>query len=224
MTRAALLAGATGLTGGKLLTQLLCDARYGSVNILVRQAGKFSDAVSANPKKLVAHVVDFDHLGTMSNALKKIDDAYCCLGTTIKKAGSKEAFCKVDFDYVLNVARAAKAAGAKRFLVISALGADAKSSVFYNRIKGEMEEALSEFSFGELHIFQPSFLAGHRAESRPAERIGIAAFKLLSPLLIGPVKKYRTIEATQVARAMIAAAFADDVGRHVYASDVIAGM
>lgn len=218
MSRTALLAGASGLTGGILLTQLLADARYAKVHALVR------NQALAKHKKLTEHVIDFERIG----ALPKMDDVFCCLGTTIKKAGSKEAFRRVDFDYVVNVARAAKASGAKRFLVMSSLGANAKSTIFYSRVKGEMEAALDEFGFDELHIFQPSLLAGDRAKSHVAERmgeqIGIAAFKLFSPLLMGPAKKYRAIAPSQVAHAMIAAAFSNKRGRTVYASDVIADM
>ncbi len=214
MTRTAMLAGATGLTGQQLLKQLLADARYAEVQALV------SKHAFAPHAKLSEHIVDFAALPK----LPKIDDAFCCLGTTIKMAGSKAAFRTVDFDYVVKVARAAKKSGAQRFMVMSSLGANSKSSIFYSRIKGEMEEALQELGFAELHIFQPSFLVGNRAEARPSERFGIAAFQLISPLLFGPARKYRAIEPTDVARAMISAAWSHNAGAHVYLSDEIQKM
>lgn len=212
--RAALIVGASGLTGRTLLEMLLADSRYQRVHALVRKATLPTDA------KLVEHVVDFDHLAP----LPRIDDAFCCLGTTIKRAGSQAAFRTVDFEYVVNVAKAAAKAGAKRFLVVSALGASATSAVFYSRVKGEMEDALKELGFAELHIFQPSLLTGNRPESRPAERAGIAAFSLIAPLMLGPSRKYRPIAAEAVAAAMLRAAWRNAAGTHAYPSDVIAQM
>ena len=215
MPRTALIAGATGLTGQQLLKQLLADARYTEVHVLVRRH------VFAPHTKLIEHIVDLAALPNLPTLPKSADDAFCCLGTTIKIAGSKAAFRIVDFDYVVNFARAAKKSGAQRFVVMSSLGANARSSVFYTQVKGEMEEALREIGFAELHIFQPSFLIGNRAESRPGERVGIAAFQLISPLLFGPARKYRAIEVTDVARAMISAAWLQKSGAHVYLSNEI---
>jgi len=213
-SRTALVAGATGLTGKHLLEFLLADERYASVCALVRKA-----TLQAHPK-LSEHVIDFESLGK----LPKADDAFCCLGTTIKKAGSQAAFRKVDFDTVINFAAAAKAAGAKRFLVVSALGANAKSSVFYNRVKGEMENALKAMNFESLHIFRPSFLLGERAEARVGERLGIAVFSALAPLMIGPARKIRPVEAKAVARAMVLAANGGVLGVEVIESDEIIGL
>ena len=213
-SRTALVAGAAGLTGKHLLEFLLADARYASVHALVRKS-----ALQTHPK-LSEHVIDFESLGK----LPKTDDAFCCLGTTIKKAGSQAAFQKVDFDYVLNFATAAKAAGAKRFLVVSALGANAKSAVFYNRIKGEMENALKAMNFESLHIFRPSFLVGKRADARVGERLGIKVFSALAPLMIGPARKVRPVEAKAVARAMVAAACGGVSGVTVTESDKIVGL
>jgi uncharacterized protein YbjT (DUF2867 family) len=218
MPRTALIAGATGLTGQQLLKQLLVDARYAEVHVLVRKH------VFAPDKKLIEHVVDFAALPNLPTLPKAVDDAFCCLGTTIKIAGSKAAFRSVDFDYVVNFARASKKSGAQRFVVMSALGANSESGVFYSRVKGEMEGALRDLGFAELHIFQPSFLVGNRSESRPGERVGIAAFQLISPLLFGPARKYRAIEVTDVARAMIRAACLQRSGTHVYLSDEIQKM
>lgn len=218
MPRTALIAGATGLTGQQLLQQLLADARYAEIHALVRKHA------FAPHTKLIEHIVDFAALPKLPALLKRVDDVFCCLGTTIKVAGSKAAFRTVDFDYVMNVARVAKKSGAQRFMVMSSLGANAKSGVFYCRVKGEMEEALRELGFAELHIFQPSFLVGERAESRPGERLSIAAFQIISPLLFGPARKYRAIEVDDVARAMISAAWLQKAGAHVYLSDEIQKM
>ena len=212
--RIALVAGATGLTGSHLLTQLLADDRYLRVTALVR---KTSPTPNRNVSQLV---VDFDKLP----ALPKADDAYCCLGTTIKKAGSQVAFRKVDFEYVVNFARAARKAGTDRFLVVSSIGANARSSIFYSRVKGEMENALREIGFGALHIFQPSLILGERKEHRAAERFGIAAFSVMGMAMRGPMRKYRPINATTIVRAMIGAAFSDSAGTNTYQSDAIEKM
>ena len=212
--RIALVAGATGLTGSHLLTQLLADDRYLRVTALVR---KTSPTPNRNVSPLV---VDFDKLP----ALPKADDAYCCLGTTIKKAGSQAAFHKVDFEFVVNFARAARRAGAKRFLVISSLGASARSPIFYSRVKGAMENALREIGFEALHIFQPSLILGERKEQRTAERFGIAAFGAVGGLMFGPLRKYRPVESATIARAMIGAAFSKQRGIRVYPSDAIETM
>lgn len=213
-SRTVLVAGATGLTGKHLLEFLLADERYASVHALVRK-----NALPAHPK-LSEHVVDFESLGKMPKA----DDAFCCLGTTIKKAGSQTAFRKVDFDYVVNFATAAMAAGAKRFLVVSALGANANSGVFYNRVKGEMENALKAMNFESLHIFCPSFLLGERAEARVGERLGIAVFSALAPLMIGPARKVRPVDAKVVAQGMVLAANGGLLGVTVIESDQIAAL
>ena len=213
-SRTALIAGATGLTGKHLIEFLLADARYASVHALVRKA-----ALQVHPK-LSEQVIDFESLPK----LPKADDAFCCLGTTIRKAGSQAAFRKVDFDYVVHFAAASKAAGVKRFLVVSALGANAKSGVFYNRVKGEMENALKAISFESLHIFRPSFLIGKRAEARLGERVGIAVFSALAPLMIGPARKVRPVEAKAVARGMVLAASQDATGTRVSESDEIVGL
>ena len=154
-------------------------------------------------------------------AIPAADDVFCCLGTTIAKAGSRDAFRKVDFEYIVGLARNARKAGAKRFLVVSSLGANAHSAVFYSRVKGETEQALQAIGFRELHLFQPSLLLGNRHESRMGERIGIAATTFITPLMLGPMRKYRPIEAQAVARAMWKTAWANRRGNHVYPSEKI---
>lgn len=210
--RTALIAGATGLTGGHLLSALLEGGQYGKVHALVRKA-----ALAAHPR-LDQLNVDLAHLPR----LPRVDDAFCCLGTTLRKAGSQAAFRMVDFDYVVNFAQAARAAGARRFLVVSAIGADAKSAVFYSRVKGETEDALRNIGFDALHLFRPSFLVGERQESRAGERLGIAAFSLAAPLMLGALRKYRPVDASVVAAAMLKAAQSNATGVVMHDSAQIA--
>jgi uncharacterized protein YbjT (DUF2867 family) len=204
-TRTALVAGASGLVGGFLLDALLEDSRYREVHSLGRRP------LPRQHPKLVQHTVDFARLG--DETLPPAQEAFCCLGTTIKKAGSQEAFRAVDHDAVLAFASASKKAGVQRFLVVTALGSDARSRVFYNRVKGETEEALKTMGFESLVILQPSLLLGERAESRPGERAAIIASRVLAPLL-RPLAS-RPIEARTVARAMVALAQAAPQGVRV---------
>ena len=212
--KSALLAGATGLVGGYVLRRLLAHPAYTQVDILVRRELPIRDP------KLTQRIVDFAHLnpGVLGTAP---DEVFCCLGTTIRKAGSEEAFRRVDYDYPLALARLAKAAGAGKFLMVSALGADPKSAVFYNRVKGEVEQAIAAVGLPAACIFRPSLLTGPRAEHRPGEKIGIAVGKLIAPLLIGALRKYRPIHADTVAAAMVYVAN-HEVSGSVIESDAIA--
>ena len=143
-------------------------------------------------------------------------DVFCALGTTIRKAGSQEAFRKVDFEFPLRLAEAAVAAGSPRFLLVSSVGADATSGNFYLKTKGEIEAAISALPIPEVHIFRPGVLDGPRLESRPGERAGLAVAKLLGPLLAGGLSKYRATPAQAVGHAMVAAALRGKPGRHLY--------
>jgi len=210
----ALLAGATGLVGGYLLRRLLAHPSYARVEILVRRELPIRDP------KLTQHIVEFARLSDGAPGVAP-DDVFCCLGTTIRKAGSEEAFRRVDYDYPLALARIAKAAGAGKFLMVSALGADPKSAVFYNRVKGEVEQAIAAIGLPAPYFFRPSLLTGPRAEHRPGEKIGIAVGKLIAPLLIGALRKYRPIHADTVAAAMVYAAN-HDVAAGAIESDAIA--
>ena len=212
--KSALLAGATGLVGGYVLRRLLAHPSYVRVEILVRRELPIRDP------KLTQRIVEFARLGAGAQGVAP-DDVFCCLGTTIRKAGSEEAFRRVDYDYPLALARLAKAAGAGKFLMVSALGADPKSAVFYNRVKGEVEQAIAAIGLPAAYYFRPSLLTGPRAEHRPWEKIGIAVGKLIAPLLIGALRKYRPIHADTVATAMVYVAN-HDVAAGVIESDAIA--
>jgi uncharacterized protein YbjT (DUF2867 family) len=195
-TRTALVAGASGLVGSLLLDELLESPLYREVCSLGRRP------LPKQHPKLTQRTVDFAQLE--SEVLPSGEDVFCCLGTTLKKAGSQEAFRAVDHGAVLALGRAARRAGARRFLLVSALGADPRSRIFYNRVKGETEEDLKSLGFESLVLLRPSLLLGERAESRPGERAAIVVTKALGPLL-RPFSG-RPIEARTVARAMLALA------------------
>ena len=210
MNKTALIAGASGLTGGYLLNLLLESPEYSSVIAYVRKSSGLTHP------KLKEIVVDWETLQEPVAA----EDIFCCLGTTIKKAGSQEAFRRVDYNYPLQLAQLQYRGGSQQFLLVSAMGADAKSSIFYSRVKGELEHALQSIGYKSLHIFRPSFIAGPRKESRTGEKIGLAIFSILSPLFIGSLKKYAPIQAEHIARAMLRTAQKNEQGTKVYDSAV----
>jgi Predicted nucleoside-diphosphate-sugar epimerases len=212
--RTALLLGATGLVGGHCLELLLKDEAYTQVISLGRRK------VSLEHAKLEQHLIDFERLPEFAS-LFKAQDVFCCLGTTIKKAGSQEAFYKIDFTYAHESARIAQQNGAKQFLLVSALGADAGSRIFYNRVKGELEAAVSLLPFKGTQIFRPSLLLGQRAEFRRGEQIAEKAAKIFSFAFIGPLKKYRPIHARDVARAMLSVAKEEPSGVNIFESEKI---
>lgn len=196
----ALVAGATGLVGGELLRILASDPNVAEVRALVRRP------LPGAAKGASIHEcrVDFDKLDASSGVFA-VDRVFCALGTTIRKAGSQEAFRRVDFEYPLAIARAARGRGARHLLLVSAVGADARSRVFYNRIKGELEEAILALGYPSVTIARPSLLLGDRSERRVAEefakRIG-----WLTPARWAPV------HASQVALALVRAAHAGNPG------------
>lgn len=192
----AWIAGASGLVGGLLLLQLLEAPEYDQVVALGR------GPLDLVHPKLRQVTVDFTALDQLADDWP-CDDAFCCLGTTIRRAGSRENFRAVDHGAVLALAWAAQRHGARRFLVVTALGADARSRFFYNRVKGETEDALQVLDFSTLAIFRPSLLLGTRAEFRLGERLGHVLLWLAEPLLLGRWRRYRAIEAAVVARAML---------------------
>jgi uncharacterized protein YbjT (DUF2867 family) len=191
----ALVAGSTGLIGELLLQQLLADDRVKEVEVLVRKPSGISHP------KLRERVIDFCEM-------LKIDDLtashlFCCLGTTIKKAGSQEAFREVDYRYVADLAALGARSGASTFTVVSSVGADAKSGNFYLRTKGEMEKAVKHSGIPSIVIMRPSMLLGNRNEFRFGEAVGKWVMKAGNPLLQGSWTKFRAIEAAVVARAML---------------------
>lgn len=206
--KTALVAGSTGLIGSQLLQLLLTDTYYDVVKAISRKPLEISHS------RLENIVLDFDRMAEYRDKLKA-DDVFCCLGTTIKKVKTKEKFRKVDFDYPLELARLTKMNGAEQYLLISALGADKKSNIFYNQVKGEVEEAISEIDFKSYHIFRPSLLMGDRKESRSGEDAGKVFFKYFGFLVPA---KYKGIESGKVARAMQKFAAEHQHGLHIHES------
>ena len=193
MKKTILLAGATGLTGSACLPLLLADERVGKVITLTRRP-------TARHEKLEQWVAD-DLLQALRP--RSVDAVICCLGTTIKKAGSQAAFTAVDRDLPLGLARWAKAQGVPTFTIISAIGADARSHVFYSRVKGEVEQELGSMGFAHLALFQPSVLTGPRKEKRFGETLAAGILSLLGPLMAGPLRKWRVMPHAVLAKALV---------------------
>lgn len=215
--KTAIIIGSTGLTGGYLLAELIANPTYSKIIVLVRKASQ------QNNPKIKELVVDFNKLSDFKNKIIG-DDVYCTIGTTIKKAGSQEAFTKVDLEYPLSIAKIARENGANHFLLMSSLGANASSGNFYLKTKGTLENALRDLNFDSFSIFRPSILLGPRREFRLGEKIGIFFMQLFSFLLLGSLKKYRPIHVKQVAYAMVAAGEIGEKGIRVWESDGIASV
>jgi uncharacterized protein YbjT (DUF2867 family) len=202
-SKSVLLLGATGLVGGECLKLLATDAAFERVVVLTRKP--FPSVTSS---LVHCHQINFDDPTSFRTYLN-IDTVICALGTTIKKAGSQEAFRKVDYEYPLMFAKLALETGARHFLLVSSAGANAKSRVFYSRVKNEIEEAILNLGYPALSIFRPSLLLGHRTEFRTGELIGQ---KILGPLGFLMPRRVRPIHASQVATAIVKMAHSDSSG------------
>ena len=209
----ALIAGATGLVGNELLQELIHGRQYHTISVLSRHE------VETSSKRVETIVVDYDKL--THKDLPKVDDVFCCLGTTMDKAGSKQAFRKVDYDYPLRVAEITHRQGTQQYLLVSAMGADKDSLFFYSQVKGEIEEAIAKVGFEALHIFRPSMLLGERTETRIGEQIGQVVMQGVAPLMVGGLKKYQAIPAATVAEAMVHTAKIELKGVYIFESDKI---
>jgi uncharacterized protein YbjT (DUF2867 family) len=209
MTRIALVAGPTGLIGRSLLQRLLHDPAYTEVRALSRRA------LSLQHPRLRVHLTDYADLAALGDALA-VDDVFCCLGTTLADAGSRAAFEDVDLRMVVDLSRAARRAGAQQFLVVSAVGASRHSLAFYSRVKGRMEAAVSALGYPAVHILRPSLLLGERAQPRPAEDAAQRLMPRISPLLRGPLARYRAVAGSDVAEAMQRLALRGSPGVHVH--------
>jgi uncharacterized protein YbjT (DUF2867 family) len=210
MSRTALLAGSTGLIGNQLLHLLLEDPGYDKVIALSRKP------LELTHQKLQNVVLEGDQLKQHNNLMAQ--DVFCCLGTTIRQAKTKEAFRKIDYDYPLELAKTVHANGAKQFLLVSALGSDKNSKIFYNRVKGEVESAIAAVGFNSFHIFKPSLLVGPRKEQRSGEDAAKVFYKIFGFLI---PKKYKGIESIKVARAMLAKAKENQSGTFAHESDYL---
>ena len=197
--RVAWVFGATGLIGRHLVEFLSQNESYSQVHVFSRRDTGFSHP------KIQLHIVDFQNLKSELTNLEP-GDLFCCLGTTMKKAGSKEAFRFVDYDLPVKLAHIAHEKGAEKYLIVTAMGADPSSMIFYNQVKGETERDIQKYSFKQIAILRPSLLLGDRNENRVGENVGKIVMGLMNPLMIGPMKKYKAIEGKTVAKAMVSIA------------------
>ena len=214
MKTSAIVLGASGLIGSHLLSLLLKEPRFDSIKVIVRKLLPFQHP------KLIQIIADFEHLELKKEEIKA-DIIFCCLGSTQKKTPDLDLYKKIDHDYPLYFAREGLKNGLSQFHLVSALGANSKSTNFYTKMKGETEEDLKKLSIPSLHLYQPSFLQGDRNENRPLEKLTLVLMKVIDPLLIGSLKKYRSIAAEDVAKAMINESIKNKKGIFVHQSDQI---
>jgi uncharacterized protein YbjT (DUF2867 family) len=214
MARKAVVVGGSGLIGRLLINLLLKSAEYREVVSLGRKK------ISSTNNKLTQHIVDFSSLESRADLIKG-DVLFCCLGSTRKKTPDLDEYRKIDHDYPVKLAEIAHANGVSQFHLVSALGANKKSSNFYSRMKGETEEDIKAIGLNCLFIYQPSLLTGHRHEHRSMERIAVALMTVLNPFLLGGLRKYRSIPAETVAKAMYKQSLQKKKGVHIYTSDKI---
>ncbi|KSA13772.1 NAD(P)H-binding protein [Maribacter dokdonensis] len=196
MKKTAIILGASGLTGGLLLEKLIVDDRYESIKLFSRSS------IKGLPNKVKQYIGDLLELEQFKNDFTG-NEVYCCIGTTAKKTPDKSLYRDIDYGIPVAAAKLAKDNGINTFLVISAMGANKKSSVFYNRTKGEMEQEVLNQAIPRTSILRPSLIGGERNEQRLLEKIGLIVFKVIQPLFIGPLKKYRIINADSIAQAML---------------------
>ncbi|HJS44674.1 MAG TPA: NAD-dependent epimerase/dehydratase family protein [Gemmatimonadales bacterium] len=213
MSRTALLAGATGLVGSHVLQLLLTDDSWTHVVTVGRRS------VPHPHQRLEQRILDLGALEAVN--LPHADDIFCCLGTTLKQAGSQAAFRRVDYDFVVALARAGLRIGAKQFLLVSAIGADPASRIFYSRVKGEAEAAVRQLPYRGVQILRPSLLLGARAEFRFGERVAMLTAPVMPLFLQGPLRRYRPIRAQTVARAMVRIAREMPRGPNVFEFDAM---
>jgi len=210
----AIIAGASGLIGGVLLDILLQHPDYEDVLILVRKE------LSLQHKKLKQLVIDFEKLEDNAGSLTG-DALFCCLGSTQKKTPDLTVYRKVDHDYPLRLAEIALKNKVGQYHLVSALGANPSASNFYLKMKGETEADVKKLGLHSLHIYQPSFLTGDRKEKRRGERFFIGLMKIINPLLLGGLKKYRSIPAATIANAMYKESLTNEAGIFIHPSDKI---
>lgn len=210
--KTALIFGSSGLTGKELLHFLVYSGKYQKVKVFVRNPIHFTHP------NLEVVTIDFDKIETFSDEIRG-DDLFLCLGTTKAKAGSRSAFYKVDYTYTLKIASIAKANGIKQVLLISSMGADDKSWIYYSRVKGKIEKSLSKLGFDSLSIIRPSLLLGERNERRRGEQVAVTISTLFPGVYAGPLKKYKPISAHDVAKSMLYIAKKSIPGKNIYESN-----
>ncbi|WP_055437208.1 NAD(P)H-binding protein [Lacinutrix algicola] len=196
MKKSAIILGATGLTGNILLQKLIEDDRYKIIKLFSRSK------IENLPNKVTQFIGDLLKLEQFKEDFKA-DEVYCCIGTTKSKTPNKEKYKQIDYGIPVTAAKLSKENNIDTFLVVSALGANANSSVFYNKTKGEMERDVQKQNIKNTFIFRPSLIGGEREEQRTLEKIGLTIFKIIQPLFIGSLKQYKITEPENMAQAMI---------------------
>ena len=196
MKKTAIILGATGLTGSILLEKLIHDERYKTIKLFSR---KEIDGLPSKVNQYVGNLFELENFKADFTG----DEVYCCIGTTAKKTPDKALYTAIDYGIPVATAKLSKENGIHTFLVVSALGANAKSSIFYTKTKGEMERDVLLEQIENTFILQPSIIEGKRNEQRIGEKIGLAAFKLVQPLFLGKLKKYKITKAEHIALAML---------------------
>ncbi|MDP2721561.1 MAG: NAD(P)H-binding protein [Bacteroidales bacterium] len=196
MKKTAIILGASGLTGSLLLNQLIADDRYDSIKVFTRKS------LGKQPSKVHEFVGDILNLDKFKKHFTG-NEVYVCIGTTAKKTPDKALYHEIDFGIPVAAAQLCVENHIETFLVVSAMGANVKSRIFYNRTKGEMEQKVLSKNIPNTYILRPSFIGGNREEHRPGEKIGMVIAKFIQPMMVGSLKKYRIIEAETIARAMI---------------------
>lgn len=214
MAYKAIIAGASGLIGSNLVNILLEAPQYAEVLVIVRKE------LPIQHKKLVQLVINFDELDKHAAAITG-HAIFSCLGTTKAQTPDKDQYRKIDHDYPLQLAQLAKQNGVEQFHVVTALGANKNSSAFYLKLKGDLEFALQKLGLKTLHIYQPAMLMGERERSRLLEKIATGVFKVIDPLLVGGLKKYRSVKGSTVAHAMFKKSLESATGTFIYTSDKI---
>ena len=213
MGKTALILGSTGLTGGWLLKLLLNDARYSEIRLFNRNNTEISHP------KITEYIVDLMDIEEHKDDFEA-DEVFCCIGTTKVKTPDKELYAKTDYGIPVSAAKLCKANNINTFVVMSSLGANPKSKIFYNRIKGKMEDDAFKQDVENTYSVQPSLIGGERREKRIGESIGKILMKVIRPFLFGPLKKYRIIHPQTIAKAMISLANATPASG-IYKSDVL---
>lgn len=214
MNKTAIILGATGLTGSLLLERLIDDVNYKSIKLFSR---KKINGLPEKVQQFIGNIVELE----LFKADFTADEVFCCTGTTSKKTPNKELYKNIDFGIPTKAAQLAKENNIATFLVISAMGANAKSAIFYNKTKGQMELEVLSKNIANTYILRPSIIGGNRKESRIFEKIGILVFKLLNPFMLGGLKKYRLINANTIANAMFNLANSKNEKNTIITSDKI---
>lgn len=212
--RKALVIGATGLIGRNLVFEILKTENYTELIVLTRR-----DLVIKHPK-LQQHIIDFDELESFAH-LMQVDDVFCCMGSTQSKTPDVNLYRKIDYTYPLQVAVLAKERGARQFHLVSSMGANSNSTIFYSRLKGEIEMAIRELNYESYFIYRPSLLLGSRNESRPLETISQYLMRVLNILFVGPLKKIKAIPGSTVSKAMLKKALQNQKGTYTIPNNKI---